>query len=101
MRWRILISLLLLLLVALLSILLQSPRQASAASVERPSQQSGADRLVLAFYYTWFDDATWTYDRLSDLPAEPYVSRDRGVMGRHIDQARNAGIDAFVVAWYG
>lgn len=100
-RWRILISLLLLLLVALLSILLQSPRQASAASVERPSQQSGADRLVLAFYYTWFDDATWTYDRLSDLPAEPYVSRDRGVMGRHIDQARNAGIDAFVVAWYG
>ncbi len=99
--WRILISLILLLLVALLGVLLQSPRLASAAPVERPPLQSSTDRLVLAFYYTWFDEATWTYDRLSDLPAEPYVSRDRGVMGRHIDQARNAGIDAFVVAWYG
>lgn len=99
--WRILISLLLLLLVTLLGFLLQSPRVASAAPANRPLQQSSSDRLVLAFYYTWFDEATWTYDRLSDLPAEPYVSRDRGVMGRHIEQARNAGIDAFVVAWYG
>ncbi len=63
--------------------------------------QSTADPLVLAFYYTWFDENTWTYDKLSDLPAEQYVSRDRGVMGRHIDQAKAAGIDALVVAWYG
>lgn len=66
-----------------------------------PAAQSSSDPLVLAFYYTWFDEHTWTYDRLSDLPAEPYVSRDRGVMGRHIDQARAAGIDALLVAWYG
>lgn len=99
--WRILISLLLLFLVTLLGILLQSPKPASAAPHERPSTQSSAERLVLAFYYTWFDEATWTYDRLSDLPVEPYVSRDRGVMGRHIEQAKGAGIDAFVVAWYG
>lgn len=63
--------------------------------------QSAGDPLVLAFYYTWFDQNTWTYDKLSDLPAEPYVSADRGVMGRHIDQARRAGIDALLVAWYG
>jgi hypothetical protein len=66
-----------------------------------PLGQSSSDPLVLAFYYTWFDENTWTYDRLSDLPAEPYTSRDRGVMGRHIDQAKAAGIDAFLVAWYG
>lgn len=66
-----------------------------------PLAQSSSDPLVLAFYYTWFDENTWTYDRLSDLPAEPYTSRDRGVMGRHIDQAKAAGIDAFLVAWYG
>ena len=99
--WRILISLLLLGLVALLGMLLQSSRTASAAPAERPSMQSMADPLVLAFYYTWFDESTWTNDRLSDLPAEPYVSRDRGIMGRHIEQAQRAGIDAFVVAWYG
>ena len=63
--------------------------------------QSASDPLVLAFYYTWFDDATWTYDKLSDLPAQSYVSSDRSVMGRHIDQAKAAGIDAFLVAWYG
>lgn len=66
-----------------------------------PLAQSSGEPLVLAFYYTWFDENTWTLDRLSDLPAETYVSSDRGVMGRHIDQAKSAGIDAFLVAWYG
>jgi len=70
-------------------------------SLYMPNPQSGADPLVFAFYYSWFDENTWSYDQLSDLPAEPYVSRDRGVMGRHIDQAKAAGIDAFLVAWYG
>lgn len=63
--------------------------------------QAGGERLVLAHYYTWFDENTWSYDKLSDLPAQPYVSRDTGVMGRQIDQAKSAGIDAFLVAWYG
>jgi hypothetical protein len=66
-----------------------------------PLSQNASDPLVLAFYYTWFDHSTWTYDTLSDLPAEPYASSDRSVMGRHIDQAKRAGIDAFLVAWYG
>ncbi len=92
--WRILITLLLLLLVGLLGLL---ARPAMAA----PGAQSSGDPLVLASYYTWFDENTWTYDKLSDLPAELYVSRDRAVMARHIEQARQAGIDAFVVAWYG
>jgi hypothetical protein len=63
--------------------------------------QSAGDPLVLAFYYTWFDESSWTYDQLSDLPAQPYASRDRAVMARHIEQAQAAGIDAFLVAWYG
>ena len=95
--WRILLTLLLLLLVALFSILLQSSRSARAA----PAAQAISDPLVLAFYYTWFDDNTWNSGQLSDLPAERYVSADRGAMGRHIDQAKAAGIDAFIVAWYG
>jgi uncharacterized protein YraI len=95
--WRILLTLLLLLLVALFSILLQSGRSARAA----PAAQAISDPLVLAFYYTWFDDNTWNSGQLSDLPAERYVSADRGAMGRQIDQAKAAGIDAFIVAWYG
>ena len=56
---------------------------------------------MLAFYYTWFDANTWNNGRMSDLPAELYASADRGVMARHIEQAKAAGIDAFVVSWYG
>ncbi len=74
---------------------------AGGAARAAPLSQSSADPLVFAFYYTWFDENTWTYDQLSDLPAQPYASRDRGVMGRHIEQAQAAGIDAFLVAWYG
>ena len=72
-----------------------------ALTVAPVHAQSISDPLVLAFYYPWYDETTWTYDQLSDLPAEPYVSRDRGVMGRQIDQAKAAGIDALLVAWYG
>ena len=94
--WRILFTLLLLLGVVLLSLWWPSP-QAGAALLE----QSPGDPLVLAFYYTWFDENTWRPDKVPDMPLQPYVSRDRGVMGRHIDQAKRAGIDAFLVAWYG
>ncbi len=92
--WRILLTILLLLLVGLLGFL---ARPANAA----PAAQSSGDPLVLASYYTWFDENTWSYDQLSDLPAQLYISRDRAVMGRHIDQAKQAGIDGFIVAWYG
>lgn len=58
-------------------------------------------RLVLAFYYNWFDENTWTPAKVPDFPTQPYVSRDPAVMDRHIAQAQAAGIDAFVVSWYG
>ncbi len=67
---------------------------ASAALAARPP-------LVLAFYYNWYDENTWKPDRVPDLPAAPYVSRDPGAMARQIAQAHGAGIDAFVVSWWG
>jgi hypothetical protein len=66
-----------------------------------PALGQAPERLVLAFYYNWFDENSWAPGKTPDVPAEPYASRDRGVMGRHIDQAKAAGIDAFVVSWYG
>jgi len=94
--WRILYTLLLLALLVLLG-LWSSGRIVGAAA---NAQQSGTP-LVLAFYYTWFDENTWNYATVPDLPAAQYVSRDRGAMGRQIEQAQRAGIDAFLVAWYG
>jgi hypothetical protein len=55
---------------------------------------------VLAFYYTWFDANTWNNGRLSDLPAS-CMPQATAAPWRHIEQAKAAGIDAFVVSWYG
>ncbi|MGL4648953.1 MAG: hypothetical protein ACRC1H_06080, partial [Caldilineaceae bacterium] len=90
--WRVALTILLLLAMLAISV---------RYGVNRAGAQSAGDPLVLAFYYTWFDDATWGSGTLSDLPAQRYVSADRAAMGRHIDLAKAAGIDAFVVAWYG
>ena len=56
---------------------------------------------MLAFYYTWFDENSWGPNKVPDHPSTTYVPHNRGVMARQIDQAKAAGIDAFVVSWYG
>jgi len=56
---------------------------------------------VLAFYYAWFDQNSWTSGQSADLPAELYVSTDRTTIQRHVAQAQSAGINAFVQSWYG
>lgn len=62
---------------------------------------SQGERLVLAYYYAWFDANTWNMGNLTDTPLEPYASRDRATMKRHLEQAKGAGIDALVQAWLG
>jgi uncharacterized protein YraI len=56
---------------------------------------------VLAFYYAWFDQATWSAGQAVDSPLEPYISADRAVIERQVGQAQAAGIDAFIQSWYG
>jgi hypothetical protein len=62
---------------------------------------SQGERLVLAYYYSWFDANTWSMGNLTDTPLEPYASRDRATMKRHLERAKGAGIDALVQAWLG
>ena len=57
--------------------------------------------LVLAFYYAWYDQATWNPKTLPDQPAGPYTSGDRATIERHVAQAQSAGIDALIQSWYG
>ncbi|MCB0226603.1 MAG: hypothetical protein KDI02_23115, partial [Anaerolineae bacterium] len=80
--------------VVLLSIfLLLRPATPPAVAQEPP--------LVLAFYYAWFDQNTWSSGQSVDLPAQPYNSTDPAVIERHVAQAQGAGIDALVQSWYG
>jgi hypothetical protein len=66
-----------------------------------PTSTAQAPRLVLAFYYAWYDEQTWTPAKVPDTPLEPYISRDHAAMRRHITQAQTSGIDAFVQSWLG
>ncbi len=61
--------------------------------------QSG--RQVYAYYFGWWTTDSWNNGLLIDRPAAPYASTDGGALGRHIDQAKGAGVDAFVMSWFG
>jgi hypothetical protein len=66
----------------------------------RPTAAAG-EGAVIAKYYAWFDQNTWTSGKPSDLPAQPYLSSDRAAIERQVDQARAAGIDGFALNWWG
>jgi LysM repeat protein len=65
-----------------------------------PPAEAGGP-LVLAFYYAWYDLNTWNSAQLSDLPQQLYASADPTTIDRHVRQAHSAGIDGFVLSWYG
>lgn len=60
-----------------------------------------AERQVWAYYFGWYTGDSWNDGRLIDRPNAPYDSRDGGTVGAQIDAARSAGIDAFIMSWYG
>jgi hypothetical protein len=54
---------------------------------------------VLAYYYIWMDGNYWETGK-SDLPElGKYSSDDTRVMRQHIEWAKEAGIDGFIVSW--
>jgi hypothetical protein len=54
---------------------------------------------ILAYYYIWFDPSSWGRAK-KDVPLlGRYSSDERAVMRRHIELARSAGIDGFLVSW--
>ncbi len=59
------------------------------------------EHLVLAFYYNWYDEKSFGSKKTSDQPVTPYESSDRATIERHVDQAKQAGLDGFIVSWYG
>jgi hypothetical protein len=54
---------------------------------------------VLAYYYVWWDPDV--FNQTLFQPMQPYNSDDLDVMQRHVNEAKSAGIDGFVVDWLG
>lgn len=72
----------------------------NAFSVPAPAQARRTP-LVLAFYYNWYDENTWKTQNVPDMPVLKYLSRDPINTARQIVEAREAGIDSFIVSWWG
>ncbi len=67
-----------------------------------PSLSSARQQpLVLAFYYAWFDQNIWDLTKVADMPTLKYLSNDPSTIDRQIQMAKGAGIDVFVVSWWG
>jgi hypothetical protein len=67
--------------------------------VQPAAAQDG--KQVYAFYFGWWTNDSWGNDALTDHPQQLYDSRDPNALAHHIDQAKSAGIDAFIMSWFG
>jgi len=64
-------------------------------------QRISPQKIVLAFYYLWYNLWDWDSPLLQDYPLTPYSSNDQTALARHIDQAKGAGINGFIASWWG
>jgi hypothetical protein len=58
-------------------------------------------RLVLAFFYPWWNLDTWDSPIFIDRPVRPYSTESTTDLARVMTQAKTAGLDALVVSWSG
>jgi glycosyl hydrolase family 99 len=77
----------------------------SAFSVPRPAaaadDAAASPVPVLAYYYIWFDEASWNRAKIDYPLLGRYTSDDPEVMRQHVRWAKDAGIDGFIVSWKG
>src|SRR5688500_14826430 len=66
-----------------------------------PSSFTSGHPLVMALYYPWYNEDTWSSGTTADQPLVPYASWHRETIERHTGWARDAGIDVLVSAWFG
>jgi hypothetical protein len=64
-----------------------------------PSVSPSASPPVLAYYYMWFNAASWTHTK-TDLPSlGAYDSTDPAIVHQQVAWAKASGVDAFIASW--
>jgi hypothetical protein len=71
---------------------------AATVAVVPPARASGP-APVFAYYYIWFNPSSWNRAKIDYPLLGRYSSDDSAVMRRHIEWAKAAGIDGFLVSW--
>ena len=57
--------------------------------------------LVLAHFYPWYTDDTWSSPEMLDRPLQPYSTDELADVQRTLGQAKSAGVDGVIVSWQG
>jgi Glycosyl hydrolase family 99 len=63
------------------------------------SNADAPHHAVLAYYYAWWDEST--FDRTLYRAPQAYNSDDPAMIQKHVQEAQSAGIDGFIMSWYG
>ena len=64
-----------------------------------PAQGAQRPDPLFAYYYIWFNNTSWDRAKKDYPLLGRYSSDDRGVMRKHVQWAKQAGIDGFIVSW--
>jgi len=73
---------------------------ASCTTATVQDAKTSADPIpVLAYYYIWFDPQSWERAKTDYPLLGRYSSSDTDVMRQHIQWAKEAGVDGFIVSW--
>ena len=93
--------LLLIVLLAVVSVLVVELRSRSRLSASpQVTQALVSDPIpVLAYYYIWYDTSSWDRAKVDVPTLGDYSSDDISVMRKHIQDAKAAGINGFIVSW--
>ncbi|MBA2678529.1 MAG: hypothetical protein H0U76_09085, partial [Ktedonobacteraceae bacterium] len=78
-----------------------TPNPQATKTVSQPVPVANSGHPVLAFYYPWYNQSTWTASKMSDLPTIQYNSADDTTIERQVDWAAGAGITGFISSWWG
>lgn len=54
---------------------------------------------LFAYYYIWFDPSSWDRAKIDYPQLGDYSSDDPNVVRQHIEWAKSAGIQGFIVSW--
>jgi hypothetical protein len=83
----------------LLAVLVGLTGPVTGATAAEPTPAGTGHLPVLAYYYQWFNPSSWNRVKIDYPSLGRYSSDDENVMRRHIELARAAGIEGFIVSW--
>ena len=80
----------------LAALVVAAPRAAPLAGAAQPAVPAAP---LLAYYYVWFDPSSWGRAKTDYPQLGRYSSDDPRILRQHVEWAKSAGIDGFIVSW--